>query len=88
MEAQAIDAAGVADPTPARHAVTVDRTGPRVAIRWSLSGTRATFRASVSDALSGPRRDSIRWSFGEGETARGARVVAPLRRVAAGAGWC
>ncbi|MBJ7454712.1 MAG: hypothetical protein JHC74_01520, partial [Thermoleophilia bacterium] len=52
-----------------------DRTRPRVTIRWSLSGTRATFRSSVSDALSGPRRASIRWSFGEGETARGARVV-------------
>jgi subtilisin family serine protease len=75
VEAQAIDAAGAADPTPARHAVTVDRTRPRVAIRWSLSGTRATFRSSVSDALSGPRRSSVRWSFGEGETARGARVV-------------
>ncbi len=30
VEAQAIDAAGVVDATPARHAVTVDRTGPRV----------------------------------------------------------
>lgn len=75
VEAQAIDAAGAADPTPARHAVTIDRTRPRVAIRWSLSGTKATFRASVGDALSGPRKDSIRWSFGEGQTARGARVV-------------
>lgn len=75
VEAQAVDAAGAVDPSPARHAVTVDRTRPRVAIGWSLSGTRATFRARVSDSLSGPRQDSIRWSFGEGETARGARVV-------------
>ena len=75
VEAQAIDGAGAVDPTPARHAVTVDRTRPRVAIGVSLSGTRTTFRARVRDSLSGPRRDSIRWSFGEGRTARGAKVV-------------
>ena len=33
VEAQAIDAAGAADRSPARHAVHVDRTRPRVAIR-------------------------------------------------------
>jgi subtilisin family serine protease len=75
VEAQAIDAAGAADPTPARHVVTVDRTRPRVVIGWSLSGTAARFRARVSDYGSGVRRGSVRWSFGEGETARGSRVV-------------
>lgn len=75
VEAQAIDGSGVVDPTPARHAVTVDRTRPRIAITWKLVGTKAEFRSRVTDALSGPRRDSIRWSFGQGETARGANVV-------------
>ncbi len=75
VEAQAIDAAGAADPTPARHAVTVNRTRPRVAIGWSRSGTAARFRARVSDAGSGVRRDSVRWSFGDGDTARGAKVT-------------
>ena len=75
VEAQAVDAAGAVDPTPARNAVTVDRTRPRVAIRWSRSGTEARFRARLSDAGSGVRRGSVRWSFGEGETARGARVT-------------
>ncbi len=63
-------------PRPARHA----RDGrPHRARAWPCAGPcralAATFRGSVSDALSGPRRDSIRWSFGEGDTARGARVV-------------
>ena len=75
VEAQAIDGAGAVDPSPARHAVTVNRTRPRVAIGVSKSGTRTTFRARVRDSLSGPRRDSIRWSFGEGATGRGAKVV-------------
>lgn len=75
MEAQAIDAAGAVDPTPARHAVTIDLTRPRVAIGWKRVGTTARFSGRVSDALSGARRETIRWSFGGGETARGARVV-------------
>ena len=57
VEAQAIDAAGAAAATPARHAVRVDRTRPRVAIGWSRSGTAARFRARVSDAGSGVRRE-------------------------------
>jgi subtilisin family serine protease len=75
VEAQALDVAGVADPSPARHAVIVDRTGPRIAIGWRRSGTAAEFRGQVTDLLSGTRRSSIRWSFGQGETARGSRVV-------------
>ncbi len=81
VEAQAIDDLGNVNPTPARHVVLVDRTRPRIAIGWRRSGTAAEFRGRVTDGLSGTRRNSIRWSFGQGETARGARVV---RRFAEG----
>lgn len=81
VEAQGIDAAGVVDATPARHAVTVDRTGPRVRIRMVRSGTATTFRGTVKDGLSGAVRGTIRWSFGEGRLARGATVT---RRFAEG----
>ena len=74
VEAQAIDPAGVVDATPARHAVTVDRTGPRIQIRLGRSGTAMTFRATVHDGLSGASRGTIRWSFGEGQLARGTTV--------------
>lgn len=74
VEAQAIDAAGAADPSPARHVVTVDRTRPRVTMSWRRTGTAAVFRARVRDGLSGPRAGSVRWSFGEGAVARGTRV--------------
>lgn len=74
VEAQAIDAAGVLDPTPARHAVTVDRTGPRIQIRLGRSGTAMTFRGTVKDGLSGAVRGTVRWSFGEGRLARGTTV--------------
>jgi len=76
VEAQAIEAAGAADPSPARHAVTVDRTAPALRVSWSRRGTAAVFRSSARGAA-GP----VRWSFGEGETAVGARVV---RRFAEG----
>ena len=75
VEAQAIDPNGVVDPTPARHAVTVDRTPPRLAIRLSRSGTAMTFRGTVKDGLSGPVRGTVRWSFGEGQLSRGATVT-------------
>jgi hypothetical protein len=81
VEAQAIDPAGVVDPTPARHAVTVDRTGPRIAIGVRRSGTAMTFRSTVKDSLSGAVRGTIRWSFGEGQIARGGTVT---RRFAEG----
>jgi subtilisin family serine protease len=71
VEAQAIDAAGVTDPSPARHVVTVDRTAPSLRVRVSRRGATAVFRSSVRGAAAGP----VRWSFGEGETATGARVV-------------
>ncbi|MGE0028570.1 MAG: S8 family serine peptidase [Thermoleophilia bacterium] len=71
VEAQAIDAAGVSDPSPARHAVTVDRTAPSLRVSWSRRGTAAVFRSSVRGGAAGP----VRWSFGEGETAAGARVT-------------
>ena len=74
VEAQAIDAVGAVDPSPARHVVTVDRTRPRVAISWTRSGTTTVFRARVTDGLSGGRAGSARWSFGDGALARGARV--------------
>ncbi|WP_217923306.1 S8 family serine peptidase [Miltoncostaea oceani] len=71
VEAQAIDAAGVADRSPARHTVLVDRTRPRPVITITGHGTAATFRARVADARTG----TLRWSFGDGETARGSRVT-------------
>ncbi|CAN0452866.1 unnamed protein product, partial [Phaeothamnion confervicola] len=55
--------------------VTVDRTRPTIAIGWTRAGTRAVFHGRVSDAGSGPRPNSIRWSLGDGDTARGPRVV-------------
>ena len=71
IEAQAIDLVGGAvDATPARHVVTIDRTGPAIVVSVFPMGTATNFRARVSDAVPG----SIRWSFGDGETARGARV--------------
>ncbi|HTI35034.1 MAG TPA: S8 family serine peptidase [Miltoncostaea sp.] len=76
VEAQAIDAAGVADPSPARHAVTIDRTAPVLRIAMSREGTRSVFHSTTRGA-SGP----VRWSFGEGDTAAGGRVV---RRFAEG----
>ncbi len=77
VEAQAIDGAGVTDPSPARHAVTVDRTAPSLRVTVARRGTRAVFRSRVRGGAAGP----VRWSFGEGETAAGARVV---RRFAEG----
>ncbi|WP_217913647.1 S8 family peptidase [Miltoncostaea marina] len=71
VEAQAIDAAGAAGPVPARHAVTVDRTAPRVAIRLARRGTAAVFTGRVR----GAQRSTVRWSFGEGRVARGVRVT-------------
>jgi subtilisin family serine protease len=84
VEAQAIDAAGVVDPSPARHVVVVDRTAPQLRVSWSRTGTRAVFRSSVRGRAQGP----VRWSFGEGDTATGARVArrfaeARARRVVA-----
>jgi subtilisin family serine protease len=76
VEAQAIDAAGAADPSPARHAVRVDRTAPRLRVAWTRKGTKAVFRSSTRGAA-GP----VRWSFGDGRTAVGRRVV---RRFAEG----
>ena len=75
VEAQAIDAAGVADPSPARHVVTVDRTRPRITLRMTRRGTATVFRGSVADAGSGAGAATLRWSFGSGELARGARVT-------------
>ncbi len=71
VEAQAIDASGVTDPSPAKHVVTVDRTAPSLRMSWSRRGTSAVFRSSVRGGAAGP----VRWSFGEGETATGVRVV-------------
>lgn len=75
VEAQAIDAAGVVDPTPARHVVLVDRTPPKLTLRLARRGTETIFIGNARDRLSGTARGSIRWSFGDGETARGAHVV-------------
>ncbi len=75
VEAQAIDAAGTADPTPARHAVTVDRTRPAVQIRMVRRGKTTVFTGRVTDGGSGAPRSSLRWSFGPGELAKGATVT-------------
>ena len=75
VEAQAVDASGVVDATPARSTVTVDRTKPKVRIRLRRSGRSTTFRSTISDALSGPVRGSVRWSFGAGQLSRGATVT-------------
>jgi subtilisin family serine protease len=71
VEAQAVDAAGAVDPSPARHVVTIDRTRPRVSMRWFVHGTRTLFRARITGAPA----SSARWSFGDGDTAAGARVA-------------
>lgn len=75
VEAQAIDAAGAVDPSPARHAVAVDRTAPRVSMRFGRRGTAAVFLGAVRDAGSGADRSSVRWSFGQGDVAAGRRVI-------------
>jgi subtilisin family serine protease len=75
VEAQAIDAAGVADPSPARHVVTVDRTRPRITVRTARRGTATVFRGTVADAGAGAAPRTLRWSFGPGELARGPRVT-------------
>jgi subtilisin family serine protease len=74
VEAQAIGQTGLEDPTPASHVVTVDRTRPTLAISVTRRGEIAVFTARVTDRLSGPRVATIRWSFGDGELARGAKV--------------
>ncbi|MGD9695950.1 MAG: S8 family serine peptidase [Thermoleophilia bacterium] len=75
VEAQAVDAAGAVDPSPARRQVTVDRTRPRATLTVRRSGTALVFTAKVSDPLSGASASAARWSFGDGDTAGGARVV-------------
>jgi hypothetical protein len=70
VEAQAIDPSGAVDATPARHVVTIDRTGPRIVVLVFRAGTATDFRSRVTGAVPA----SIRWSFGDGETARGPRV--------------
>lgn len=74
VEAQAIGQTGLEDPTPASHVVTVDRTKPVLGISVTRRGETAVFTAHVKDKLSGAGKGTIRWSFGDGELARGARV--------------
>ena len=74
VEAQAIGQTGLEDPTPASHVVTVDRTRPTLSFSVIRRGEIAFFTARVKDKLSGPSKAGIRWSFGDGEFARGARV--------------
>jgi len=74
VEAQAIGQSGIDDPTPASHVVTVDRTKPTLAIAVARRGQTSVFTARVRDTLSGPSAATIRWSFGDGELARGATV--------------
>ena len=77
VEAQAIDAAGVTDPSPARHAVTIDRTAPSLRVSMVAARHRAPSSAPrVRGGAAGP----VRWSFGDGETAARRPRGAPLRR--------
>jgi subtilisin family serine protease len=74
VEVQAMDPTGVVDLTPARHVVVVDRTRPTLRIAMTRRGKETIFRARVRDRLSGASARTVRWSFGEGELARGATV--------------
>jgi subtilisin family serine protease len=74
VEAQAIGQTGLEDPTPASHVVTVDRTKPTLSFSMTRRGETAFFAARVTDRLSGVGKGTIRWSFGDGELARGAKV--------------
>lgn len=78
VEAQALDARGVGDPTPASHEVQVDLTAPRVAIAWRLRGTSVVYTAKASDTLSGVDPGSLSWRFADGTTASGATVTRPI----------
>jgi hypothetical protein len=73
VEAQALGQSGL-DSTPASHVVTVDRTKPTLSIAVTRRGQTSIFTARVKDKLSGPSVATIRWSFGDGELARGATV--------------
>jgi subtilisin family serine protease len=74
VDAQAVGPTGLEDPTPASHLVMIDRTKPTLSITVARRGEVALFTARVRDNLSGASKTTIRWSFGEGELARGARV--------------
>ena len=80
VEAQAIGQTGLEDPTPASHVVTVDHTKPTLSFSVTRRGETAVFAARVTDRLSGPSKNTIRWSFGDGELARGAKGDPPVRR--------
>ncbi|QIK76298.1 family 16 glycoside hydrolase [Nocardioides piscis] len=69
--ARAVDASGVADPSPAQHRWTIDRTAPRVRVLAGRSATidsSPTIRARIIDRAAGVSR-------------RGVRVVVDGRRV-------
>ena len=74
VEAQAVDGRGVGDPSPAIHTVTVDTTRPQASVEWRLRGGRVVYAARVTDA-SGVDASSTTWSFPDGSTATGPKVI-------------
>lgn len=72
VEVQGLSAEGTgADPVA--HSITVDRTGPRIEVTTSVRGNTVVFAARTTDPA-GVRADTVRWSFGAGDVARGERV--------------
>lgn len=64
-----------ADPTPARHSITIDTVKPRAVISWSARAGEVRFSANVVDDVSGVAPESIVWSLGTGATVRGAEIL-------------
>jgi hypothetical protein len=78
IEAQAVDARGIADSSPARHDVMVDTIAPRASVEWRLRGGSLVYAARVWDAVSGVDPASAVWRFPDGTTASGLTVSRPL----------
>jgi subtilisin family serine protease len=78
VEAQAIDARGIVDASPAAQTVTVDTVAPRATIEWRLAGSRVVYTARVTDATSGVDATSALWRFSDGSTVAGLRTNRPV----------
>ncbi|MFP5451237.1 MAG: S8 family peptidase [Thermoleophilia bacterium] len=74
VEAQGLDFEGNSGTAPARHVVTVDHTPPWLRVTWRRTGRALVFTARTTDA-NGVRPGSVRWHFGFGDVATGARVT-------------
>jgi subtilisin family serine protease len=74
VEAQAVDARGIGDSSPAIHTVTIDTVAPRATVEWRLRGGRVVYTARVTDATSGVDRSSAAWRFADGSVATGLTI--------------